>query len=146
MSHGARRELIQVLRERYWKGTRFEKSLILNELVALTGHHRKHFIQIMARKPREKASEASPRARLYDEAVRAGLILLWEASDRVCSKRLKAMIPRLLDAMERHGQPAAMIPAWRMAPPRRPHCERLTAKSRTGLTRKRHGTVRIGFS
>ena len=57
MSHGARQELIQVLRERYWKVTRFEKTLILNELVALTGHHRKHAIQMMAREPREKASD-----------------------------------------------------------------------------------------
>jgi hypothetical protein len=103
LSHGVRRELIQVLRERYWKVTRAEKSLILNELVALTGHHRKHAIQMMARAAREEAPAARVSVRLYDEAVREGLILLWAASDRVCSKRLKAMIPRLLDAMERHG-------------------------------------------
>lgn len=29
--------------------------------------------------------------------------MLWEAADRVCGKRLKALIPTLLDAMERHG-------------------------------------------
>ena len=31
------------------------------------------------------------------------MILLWEASDRVCGKRLKAMLPVLVDAMVRHG-------------------------------------------
>lgn len=31
------------------------------------------------------------------------LIVLWEASDRICVKRLKALIPVLLDAMEWHG-------------------------------------------
>ena len=31
------------------------------------------------------------------------LILLWEASDRICGKRLKAMVPTLVEAMERHG-------------------------------------------
>jgi hypothetical protein len=29
--------------------------------------------------------------------------VLWEAGDRVCGKRLKALIPVLVDAMERHG-------------------------------------------
>jgi len=29
--------------------------------------------------------------------------MLWEAADRVCGKRLKALIPTLIDAMERHG-------------------------------------------
>ncbi|GAC1501670.1 MAG: hypothetical protein NVS1B6_08100 [Steroidobacteraceae bacterium] len=27
----------------------------------------------------------------------------WEAADRVCGKRLKALIPMLVDAMEHHG-------------------------------------------
>ena len=29
--------------------------------------------------------------------------MLWEASDRVCGKRLRAMVPLLVEAMERHG-------------------------------------------
>jgi hypothetical protein len=29
--------------------------------------------------------------------------VLWEASDRVCGKRLKALVPVLVEAMERHG-------------------------------------------
>ena len=29
--------------------------------------------------------------------------MLWEASDRICGKRLKALIPTLVPAMERHG-------------------------------------------
>nr|WP_321985974.1 hypothetical protein [uncultured Lichenicoccus sp.] len=28
---------------------------------------------------------------IYDEAARGALIVLWEASDRVCGKRLKAL-------------------------------------------------------
>ena len=32
------------------------------------------------------------------------MILPWEASDRVCGKRLKALLPVLMDAMERHGR------------------------------------------
>ncbi|TDX82075.1 hypothetical protein EDE05_1094 [Neorhizobium sp. R1-B] len=36
--------------------------------------------------------------------VREVLVALWEASDRLCSKRLKALIPILLPALERHGR------------------------------------------
>ena len=31
--------------------------------------------------------------RTYDEAVRQALIVLWEAADRICGKRLKAVLP-----------------------------------------------------
>ena len=39
----------------------------------------------------------------YDAPVREALILLWEASDRICGKRLKSLIPILIGSMERHG-------------------------------------------
>ena len=29
--------------------------------------------------------------------------MLWEASDRVCGKRLKPLLPLLVSALERHG-------------------------------------------
>jgi hypothetical protein len=35
--------------------------------------------------------------------VRQALVVLWEASDRICGKRLQLLIPVLLDAMARHG-------------------------------------------
>ena len=41
--------------------------------------------------------------RVYNEAIREALIILWEAGDRICGKRLKAILPELVDAMERHG-------------------------------------------
>lgn len=40
---------------------------------------------------------------VYDEAINESLVVLWEAADRICGKRLKAAIPSLIDAMERHG-------------------------------------------
>ena len=41
--------------------------------------------------------------RIYSEAVREALIVLWEAADRICGKRLKAILPGLISAMERNG-------------------------------------------
>ena len=70
--------------------------------MALTGYHRKHAIRVL-REDVATAKAARTRNRLYDEAVRQALTVLWEAADRVCGKRLKALIPMLVDAMERHG-------------------------------------------
>jgi len=95
-----RKELIEALRARYSGAPPVEKAKILDEFVALTGYHRKHAIRVL----REEAitKETRARNRLYDEAVRQALTVLWEAADRVCGKRLKALIPMLVDAMERH--------------------------------------------
>jgi hypothetical protein len=49
------------------------------------------------------APRKSRRFRIYDEAVKEALVVLWEASDRICGKRLKALIPILVPALERHG-------------------------------------------
>jgi hypothetical protein len=41
--------------------------------------------------------------RPHDEGVREALVVLWEAADRICEKRLKAVLPGLLTALEQHG-------------------------------------------
>ncbi len=69
----------------------------------VTGYRRKHAIRVLTREPRSGRQKRS-RDRLYDEAVRQALIVLWEAGDRICGKRLKALIPVLMGAMERHGR------------------------------------------
>src|SRR5207302_11031654 len=98
----SRQELIEALRGRYRSEAFGDRVKILDEFVAVTGYHRKHAIRLLGdQHPTEKA--ACTRNRLYDEAVRQALTVLWEAADRVCGKRLKALIPMLVDAMERHG-------------------------------------------
>jgi len=103
ISAGARRELLQAVAERYATGNAAEKRRILDEFVALTRYHRKHAIRVLngLEQPREPIQRSRPK--LYDEAVRQALIVLWEASDRVCGKRLKPLLPVLLPALERHG-------------------------------------------
>ncbi len=97
-----RKELTEALRARYSSAPLSDRIQILDEFVALTGYHRKHAIRVLG-KQADGASAAPVRNRLYDEAVRQALTMLWEAADRVCGKRLKALIPTLIDAMERHG-------------------------------------------
>ena len=41
--------------------------------------------------------------RVYGDDVWAALVVVWEASDRICGKRLHPLLPTLIEAMERHG-------------------------------------------
>ena len=105
MSTMAREELIRTIRSRYRESTKMEKSRILDELAAVVGRHRKHAIRLLglAADGGTQPTVAKGR-RIYDEAVREALIIVWEASDRICGKRLKAVLPSLIEAMERHGR------------------------------------------
>jgi hypothetical protein len=75
----------------------------LDDFVAVTGFHRKHAMRVL-RSNQTSHQRARLKRRVYDDNVREALILLWEASDRVCGKRLKPLIPVLVEAMERHRQ------------------------------------------
>lgn len=101
---GARREVVAAVAERYRSGTRGEKERILDELCAVTGWHHKHAIRALRRPCGAAANEARQRASRYGATIKDALIALWEASDRVCGKRLVVMIPALLPALETHGR------------------------------------------
>lgn len=99
----ARRELVRAIAGRYRHGSPDAKRRILDEFVALTGYHRKHAIRLLNESEELRQQRRRPRATVYDEAVRQVLIVLWEAADRVCGKRLKPLLGVLLPALERHG-------------------------------------------
>jgi hypothetical protein len=103
MTHTARAELASAVRPRYRLATGKEKHRILQEFVAATGYHEKSAIRLLNSHPCPEQRQLRRRPTLYDEAARGALIVLWEASDRVCSKRLKALLPILLPALERNG-------------------------------------------
>jgi hypothetical protein len=97
-----RDELLARVSERYRVSARADKSRIVDEFAAATGYHRKHAMRVLRAGPSKTRSAPRPSRRIYG-AAREALILLWEASDRVCGKRLKAIIPTLIEAMMRHG-------------------------------------------
>jgi hypothetical protein len=103
MTHESRAELADVIRRRYRSAKGSEKHRILGEFIATTGYHEKSAIRVLNASPAPKRRQTRQRASIYDEAARAALIVLWEASDRVCGKRLRPLLPILLPALERHG-------------------------------------------
>src|ERR1700757_529483 len=134
ISMGARREVLSAVAERYRSAKRAAKGRILDELCATTGWHRKHAVRAL--RPNQTVNEAGAsrgRRRRYDATIKDALTALWEASDRVCGKRLKVMIPTLLPALERNDRLTEMHTA--MARPR--HRSRCDPQHRTQLLLRR---------
>ncbi len=103
ISVATRDELAAAVSERYGRASRAERGLILDEFAAVTGLHRKHAVRLLRGGTLSRRSGPRPGRRVYDVAVREALIVVWEASDRVCGKRLRPLAPLLIEAMERHG-------------------------------------------
>ena len=104
ISRMAKQELLSTIRDRYRESSKKDKSRILDEFIAVTGHHRKHGIRLLGQS--DESGDKPPTVmsrRIYDEAVREAAITIWEAADRICGKRLKAALPHLVESMERHG-------------------------------------------
>jgi len=103
ISKEARAELVGAIKQRYSQSCKAEKTRILDEFVALTGYHRKHAVRVLSGRSRAVPDEQKVSRKIYDEAVKETMIVLWEAADRICGKRLKPGLPGLVAAMERHG-------------------------------------------
>ena len=104
VSKMAKQELVATIRDRYRQSSKKDKGRILDEFTAITGHHRKYGIRLLAPTGYDPGKSPVVKGRrIYDEAVREAVIVVWEAADRICGKRLKAALPNLVESMERYG-------------------------------------------
>src|SRR5512139_1203573 len=106
ISKKAREELVRAIGERYRAGNRPEKLRILDEFVAVTAYHREHAIRLLNSAGARPRSRKPSLSRVYNDEVQEALVVLWEASDRVCGKRLKPLLP-ILVARARATWPSA---------------------------------------
>jgi Integrase core domain len=145
ISKKTRRSLLEALRERYGTAAKIEKTKILDEFIDIAGCHRKHAIRLLAQGRSIESDEPRHHRKVYSDAVREALIVLWEAADRICGKRLNATLPGLIAAMERHGH-LSLEPSVRQllltASPAT--IDRLLApvRSKAGHRRKRRSTTK----
>jgi hypothetical protein len=106
MSLQARGELVAAVGPRYQQAGKKDKQKILDEFTAATGYHRKYAIDLLQQKEPQALlpkGQAKPRERRYTADVKAALVKVWEASNRICSKRLVPFLPMMIEALERHG-------------------------------------------
>ena len=102
MTRSSVREYVEALRARYRRAGRQEKGRMLDEFTQVTGYHRKAAIRLLGRRPRGYTRRRG-RQRHYGQEVASTLRVVWEATDRLCSRRLHPFLPELVPVLERHG-------------------------------------------
>ncbi len=97
-------EYAQVLRSRYLGASKEEKGKMLDEFTQVTGLHRKAAIRLLHRLRQPGVGKRRGRPRRYGTGVAEALRAVWEASDRLCSKRLQPFIPEIIRVLRQHGE------------------------------------------
>jgi len=103
------KEYTEAVRWRYLRSSKVVKGKILDEFTEVTGYHRKAAIRLLHQVNKPRANRKRGRPRKYSPAVVEVLRVAWEATDRLCSKRLHPFLPELIRILRRHGE--AVVPA-----------------------------------
>jgi hypothetical protein len=96
------KEYAAAIRGRYLIASKEEKGRILDEFVKVTGYHRKAAIRLLTATAKP-ASDHRGRPAQY-HSVLPSLKAIWEASDRLCSKRLQPFLPELIQVLRRNQE------------------------------------------
>lgn len=100
-----KKSLSWVVRNRYQRSKKNEKTEILNEFVSNTGYNRSYARRILGSlSKRGRKRKYGPRGRIYDAKVFYALKTLWIAADNICGQRLKPFLPELVRVMEREKE------------------------------------------
>jgi hypothetical protein len=98
------KEYTEAIRERYRKASKEGKGEILDEFTKTTGLHRKAAIRLLNRGSGSPVKKRRGRPQRYGLPIVEALKAMWEASDRLCSKRLHPFLPELIRVMRRSGE------------------------------------------
>lgn len=105
MNKEAREQYMQTLRERYLKGSKKEKTNILNEYCRNTGQDRKYSIKKFLYKIKlKKPEDRKKKKEIYDNSVKTTLAKIWEIFDYPCGQRLKPLIKDELEKLRNFGE------------------------------------------
>ncbi|MBI3456535.1 MAG: transposase family protein [Candidatus Rokubacteria bacterium] len=146
MTRASLREYAAVQRERYQRAPRPQKGRLLDEIVTVTGLHRKAAIRLLRRPPRPPTVlSRAGRPRLYGPAVAAAAEVLWQATGRIGPQRLHPFVPELLDRLLQCGElapPPDVDKLLRQASPAT--LGRLLAPARATYPPRAATTTRVG--
>ena len=95
MTVDERRKYLKLLRPRYARGGRAERSALLTEMAAVTELHRKSLLRLLHGPTLDRAPKRPRlRRRCYGVAVAVPVRVVWESLDYVCAERLTpALLP-----------------------------------------------------
>jgi len=98
-----RRKYLRLKQRRYIRAERAEQGQMLDEMVSVTGLHRKSLMRLMNsdldRRPRR-----TQRGRTYGIDVHLALSVIWESCDYICAERLQPNLVWMASHLERHGE------------------------------------------
>jgi hypothetical protein len=103
----SKKELIDEIKPRYLKATKFEKGKILDEFCLNTGYNRNYAIQILQADCdyyRVRREGRKKRKQQYGTDVILAAIKIWELLEYPCGARLKPSLIPMVEAMERSGE------------------------------------------
>ena len=97
-------EYTETMRQHYTGASRTEKSGLLDEYTRVTGYRRKSAIRVLVGIKATRSATRRGRPPVYGPGLRGALRAVWEASDRLCGKRLAPFVAELTDRLVKHGE------------------------------------------
>jgi hypothetical protein len=147
LSMAERRSITREMAKRYAKATKKQRGAMLDELCALSGYNRSYAARLLRARVRGPAPPARRRRRprTYGGELLPPLRKVWATLDRICGKRLAAVMAPTIEALERHGE-LALSPAQReqLCAASAATLDRLLAPERARLRLKGRALTRPG--
>jgi hypothetical protein len=103
MTIDERRKYLHKMQRRYRKADRAGKAVLLDEMTAVTGLHRKTLIRLM-KMPLARKKRCRQRGRTYGPEVDDALRVIAESHDHICAERLQPSLVAMAKHLERHGE------------------------------------------
>lgn len=104
MTVGERRKCLKRMQGRYLAASREKRSRLLDEVVVLTGLHRKSVVRLLKGPSLERQPRRRQRGREYGAAMDDALRVIGESRDSVCAERLTPALVATAKQLARHGE------------------------------------------
>lgn len=108
MTLNERRKYLKKIWARYLQADRKGRGVLLTEMEAVTGMHRKSIIRLMTSSSLERKKRITKRVPTYGNEVERVVALVWESLDYICAERLTPQLLTTASHLERFGELARM--------------------------------------